>query len=68
MFRVIRAAFNQRRKTLVNALSSGMGELNKEQIAAAIAECGLDERVRGEVLTLEQFAALTDCLARQMKV
>ena len=68
MFRVIRAAFNQRRKTLVNALSSGMGELNKEQIAAAIAECGLDERVRGEVLTLEQFAALTDCLARQMKM
>ena len=45
-----------------------MGELNKAQIAAAIAECGLDERVRGEVLTLEQFAALTDCLARQMKM
>ena len=68
MFRVIRAAFNQQRKTLVNALSSGMGELNKAQIATAIAECGLDERVRGEVLTLEQFAALTDCLARQMKM
>jgi len=68
LFRTIRAAFNQRRKTLVNALSSGFGELSKEQITQAVAECGLDTRVRGEALTLEQFAALSDVLAQQKNV
>ena len=66
MFRVIRAAFNQRRKTLNNALASGFGELSKQDIAAAIGECGFDERVRGEALTLEQFALLSDVLAKYM--
>ena len=66
MFRVIRAAFNQRRKTLNNALASGFGELSKQDIAAAIAECGFDERVRGEALSLEQFALLSDVLAKYM--
>ncbi len=66
MFKVIRAAFNQRRKTLVNALSSAFGNLNKADIAAAIAACGLDERVRGEALSLEQFAGLSDELAKQL--
>lgn len=64
MFRVIRAAFNQRRKTLVNALSGGCGDWTKDQIAAAVRDCGLDERVRGEALDLPRFAALTDCLAK----
>lgn len=68
LFRTIRAAFNQRRKTLVNALSSGFGELSKEQITQAVAECGLDTRVRGEALSLEQFAALSDVLAQQKNV
>ena len=66
MFRVIRAAFNQRRKTLNNALASGFGELSKQDIAAAISECGFDERIRGEALTLEQFALLSDVLAKYM--
>ena len=66
MFRVIRAAFNQRRKTLNNALASGFGELSKQDIAAAIGECGFDERVRGEALSLEQFALLSDVLAKYM--
>ena len=66
MFRVIRAAFNQRRKTLNNALASGFGELSKQDIAAAIAECGFDERVRGEALSLQQFALLSDVLAKYM--
>ena len=55
LFQVIRAAFNQRRKTLVNALS---GVCGKERAAAAIAACGFDEKVRGEALTLSQFASL----------
>ena len=59
LFRVIRAAFNQRRKTLVNALASGLG-LGKEELEAAIADCGLDPRVRGEALELGAFAALSD--------
>lgn len=63
MFSIVRAAFNQRRKTLSNALSNGMGgRFMKEQIAAAIAACGLDERVRGEALSMAQFAALSDAL------
>ena len=64
MFRIVRAAFNQRRKTLVNALSGGLdGLFDKTRIAAAIAGVGLDERVRGEALSLSQFAALADALA-----
>lgn len=63
MFSIVRAAFNQRRKTLSNALSNGMGgRFTKEQIAAAIAAVGLDERVRGEALGMARFAALADAL------
>ncbi len=63
MFSIVRAAFNQRRKTLSNALGNGLGgRFGKEQIAAAIAACGLDERVRGEALSMAQFAALSDAL------
>ena len=62
-FQVVRAAFNQRRKTLVNALSAGMNDVTKEQAAAAIAACGLDERIRGEALSIAQFAAVADALS-----
>ena len=62
MFRVVRAAFNQRRKTLSNALSAGLSGFSKEQITAAIQACGLDPRVRGEALSIGQFAALSDAL------
>ena len=59
LFRIIRAAFNQRRKTLVNALSSGLG-LGKGEVEAALGEVGLDARVRGEALDIAAFAALCD--------
>ena len=59
LFRVIRAAFNQRRKTLVNALSSGLG-LDKGELEALLGELGFDARVRGEALGLDAFAALSD--------
>ncbi len=63
MFRLIRASFNQRRKTLANGLSNA-GDLHftKEQIQRAILELGEPAAVRGETLTLEQFARLTDIL------
>ena len=56
-FRVVRAAFNMRRKTLANALD---GLCGKERAAAALAACGLDGRVRGEALDMADFAALTN--------
>lgn len=61
-FAVVRAAFNQRRKTLVNALSAGLNDVTKEQAAEAIRACGLDERIRGEALSIGQFAAIADQL------
>ena len=64
MFKMVRAAFNQRRKTLVNSLNNSP-ELNftKEEIQNALAEMNLSATVRGEALTLEQFAALSDLLS-----
>ena len=63
MFDIIRASFNQRRKTLQNGLGNA-SELpyTKEQIAAAIAEMGLTPTIRGEALSLAQFAQLSDIL------
>ena len=60
MFRIIRAAFNQRRKTLVNAISSQLGEITKDQAERALAECGYDPRIRGEVLDISGFAKISD--------
>ena len=63
MFKLIRASFNQRRKTLQNGLNNSPElPFTKEQIAAAIDALGLPASVRGEALTLEQFAALSDAL------
>lgn len=62
-FRTVRAAFSQRRKTLVNALVSGFGTLSKQQLAEIIAECGFDEHVRGETLSIPEFARLSQALA-----
>ena len=59
-FRVVRAAFAQRRKTLVNALTAGFPALGKERIADVLAACGLSPTVRGEALTIEQFAAIAN--------
>lgn len=63
MFALIRASFNQRRKTLQNGIcNSSELSFTKEQVADAIAKLGLDPAVRGETLTLAQFAALSDLL------
>ncbi len=62
LMKVIRSAFGQRRKTLVNALTSAMPEYGKEKIVKAVTECGFSETVRGEKLTLADFAKITDAI------
>ena len=63
MFKLIRASFNQRRKTLLNGLNNSPElSFGKEQIAAAIEQLGVPAAVRGEALTLEQFSRLSDLL------
>ena len=59
-FKVIKAAFGQRRKTLANALQTGFPNLAKEDIIKIITDCGFDERIRGEKLSTADFAALAD--------
>ncbi len=63
MFSLIRASFNQRRKTLVNGLTnaSELG-LTKEKVTGALEKMGLSETIRGEALTLARFAELSDLL------
>lgn len=62
LFSIIRAAFNQRRKTLANALvNSGMA-LTRQQVYDVLAQMGLSQTIRGEALTLEQFAQLANLL------
>jgi 16S rRNA (adenine1518-N6/adenine1519-N6)-dimethyltransferase len=61
LFSITRAAFSQRRKTLANGLSSLFaGKLSKQQIQDAITNCGFDERVRGETLSLEEYVKLAN--------
>ena len=61
-FRTMRAAFEQRRKTLPNALSAGFGEISKAEITDAILACGFDANIRGERLSVAEFCALSDKL------
>lgn len=63
LFRIIRASFAQRRKTLMNSIhNSGELDITKEQVAEALKQMGLSENIRGEALSLEQFAKLSDIL------
>lgn len=61
-FRVVRASFVQRRKTLVNGLASGFGQLSKAQLTEAVTACGFAPNVRGETLSIPEFAKLADFL------
>lgn len=61
-FRTVRAGFAQRRKTLLNSLSSGFSQLSKAQLAQAIRSVGLSDDVRGERLGLEEYAVLSRIL------
>ncbi|MDO4302980.1 MAG: 16S rRNA (adenine(1518)-N(6)/adenine(1519)-N(6))-dimethyltransferase RsmA [Bacillota bacterium] len=71
MFAIIRAAFNQRRKTLANALSNGLSykdetgntvNVSRQDVCGALDKMGLSQSIRGEALTLKQFAELSDLL------
>ncbi|MBR4832498.1 MAG: 16S rRNA (adenine(1518)-N(6)/adenine(1519)-N(6))-dimethyltransferase RsmA [Butyrivibrio sp.] len=63
MFEIIRTSFNQRRKTLCNSLANNPAlKVSRQRVQEALEEMGLDERIRGEVLTLEQFATLSNIL------
>ena len=59
MFRIVRAAFNQRRKTFVNSVSSGLG-YDKQIVESSLKICELDTRIRGEALSIAQFAQISD--------
>lgn len=61
-FRVVRAAFGMRRKTLTNALSANFNELNKADIENLLTACGFDPKIRGEVLSVGDFAAISDAI------
>ena len=63
-FRLVRAAFGQRRKTAANAISAGLG-VPKARVTAALEQAGLPATARPEQLTLEQFAALSRAMAEQ---
>lgn len=60
LFKVIKIAFSQRRKTLLNCLKNSDLNLGKDILLKIIKECGFDERIRGEALTLEQLSLLSD--------
>ena len=64
-FRTVKASFAMRRKKLLNGLAAGFSELGKEALAEIIAECGFDENVRGETLSIAQFAELSNAIYRR---
>ena len=67
MFQIIRASFNQRRKTLANSLKNYEGlSFDKEEIEQAIAACGFQPAIRGEALSLEEFAILSNVLDKRL--
>ncbi len=65
-FKIVKASFGQRRKTLLNSLTS-MGILDKTDISAVLSAAGIDEKRRGETLSLDEFARLSDCMHSRIK-
>ena len=61
-FRVVRASFAQRRKTLVNGLAAAFGNLSKAQLTEILVQCGFAPNVRGETLSIAEFARLSDAV------
>ena len=62
LFKIIKYAFMQRRKTLLNALQNTEFCSDKEHLRKALNELGIDEKVRGEALTLQDFVKLSNCI------
>ncbi len=66
-FKIVRASFAQRRKTLANGISAGGLGISKQQVYDALGEMGLSDNIRGEKLSLENFAKLSDILCSKNK-
>ena len=66
MFDIIRASFNQRRKTLQNSICNSSLRFTKEQVAQGLREMGLSENIRGEALSLEEFAAFSNIMGKML--
>ena len=66
-FRTVRASFAMRRKTLQNGLAAGFPELGKAGAAEVLEQCGLPATVRGETLSIPQFAEIANAIARRRK-
>lgn len=64
-FKTVKAAFGQRRKTLLNALGT-LGFLNKDEIREVLSEANIDEKRRGETLSIEEFANLSNCVNKRV--
>lgn len=65
-FKIVRTAFAQRRKTLLNTLSAGFPQIKKEELQEDLTQTGIDPKRRGETLSIEEFARLTDRLDNQL--
>ena len=65
-FRTIKAAFEQRRKTLPNSLQTGFSEISKERLTEIIVSCGHRPDVRGEKLSVTDFCTLADALYQEI--
>jgi len=66
-FHLVKCAFGQRRKTLLNSLNNqGKLTLSKEELTAVITSLGWDERIRGEALSVQEFAALSDAIYEKL--
>jgi len=66
-FRTVRAAFGKRRKTLLNALSTGNLGVGKEQVGKALLDCDIDPKRRGETLSIDEFATLSNTILAIIK-
>lgn len=66
-FRTVRASFAMRRKTLLNGLSAGFGELNKQELTEILERCGIAPTVRGETLDIPAFAAIANELTTALR-
>lgn len=67
-FKIIKAAFSQRRKTLINSLyNQNVISISKEEMASILSRVGLDENIRGEMLSIDEFAKLSDALSEYLK-
>jgi 16S rRNA (adenine1518-N6/adenine1519-N6)-dimethyltransferase len=65
-FRTVKAAFEQRRKTLPNSLQTGFSEISKERLTEIIVSCGHRPDVRGEKLSVSDFCALSDSIYKEL--